>query len=109
MSDYDGNDLSVLAVLGVIVAIPLTIITTGYTLSVLWGWFVLRLFPSLPPLSIPLAVGLSMTVRYVTNQSFDCAKDDSKSPVEKLIYAIFTPFATCGFVLLFGWILLKFM
>lgn len=39
----------------------------GLVLSVLWGWFMVPAF-GLPPLGIAMAVGIAMTVRWVTWQ-----------------------------------------
>lgn len=41
-------------------------IINGYTLSVLWGWFIVPTF-ELPQIGVAAAVGLSLTLTYVTH------------------------------------------
>jgi hypothetical protein len=40
-------------------------IISGWTFSILWGWFIAGTF-GLPSLSIPLAIGFSLTVGFLT-------------------------------------------
>lgn len=43
----------------------LSVIFSGFALTVIWEWFVVSVF-NLPSLSIPAAIGLMMVTRYVT-------------------------------------------
>jgi len=50
----------------------------GYVLSILWGWFVVPGFGA-QPISVPLAIGLSMLIGMVTNhRSMTEAQDPEK-------------------------------
>lgn len=49
-----------------LLVIPLTSIFSGYTLSVLWGWFVVPL--GVMALTIPQSLGIALTVGYITHQ-----------------------------------------
>jgi hypothetical protein len=55
----------ILAVLGMPVLIALSSIWRGYVLTVLWGWFIVPAFGA-HPLSVPLAIGISMLVGMLT-------------------------------------------
>lgn len=65
-----------------IVALLLSVLSTilhGWVLSILWGWFIVPTF-SAPPLSIPLAVGISVMIgafntRYPTKEEIERAND----------------------------------
>ncbi len=99
----------VVALLSIPVLIVLSVVANAYALSVLWGWFVVPLF-ALPALSIPVAMGLSVIVNFMTSHSTTESKtSDDDEPWETLlkafIYVIFRP----GFALLFGWIIHSFM
>jgi hypothetical protein len=54
----------IVAIIGVFVLGP---IWSGYVLSILWGWFIVQIF-HVPQISIPLAIGIAMTIRMLTNQ-----------------------------------------
>lgn len=58
-SSSDGAAQAALAALGGCV------VTTGWVLTVLWGWFVESTF-HLPPLLLPVAVGIAAMVRLLT-------------------------------------------
>lgn len=51
--------------LGLLV-LPITSIFTGFTLSILWGWFVVPL--GVMALSIPQSLGISITIAFLTHQ-----------------------------------------
>lgn len=100
--------LTLVLVFALLLSVPLSAIFCGYTLAILWKWFVMSTFVSAPALNIPTAIGLSMMVRFVTHEVVDCQPKD-ESTVAKLSRALLYPFVSCGVVLGFGWILLKFM
>lgn len=56
---------ALLALLAVVVALIGGSIWSGYVLSVLWGWFAVPAF-HLAPISIPLAIGITMIIRMLT-------------------------------------------
>lgn len=53
-----------LGLLGVPAYFALSAIWKGYVLSVLWGWFVVPL--GAPPVTIPVAIGVSLVVSLLT-------------------------------------------
>lgn len=77
---------------------PLSIVlgglVDGFVITKLWGWFVEPTFTSAPSLTIPVAWGLAIMVRYVTTEYAQKAKDF-------WVGALLSPFI----VLLIGWIL----
>jgi hypothetical protein len=54
-------------ILWVIPTLILATIWRGYILSILWAWFIVVGF-GLPAMSIPLAIGVSMIVSFLTYQ-----------------------------------------
>lgn len=58
-----------------VVSATLSILWSGYVLSVLWRWFMVPGL-GLPPLSIGYAIGLAIVVGYIT-------KEESASPKDK--------------------------
>lgn len=84
----------ILALSPVIVA-PVAILD-GWVLSKMWGWFIVGRF-HLPPLSIPVAIGLALTVRFLTHQH---AHDERKG-WQKVLDLTVVPLMT----LFFGYLL----
>jgi uncharacterized membrane protein YcfT len=77
----------------------------GWVLVKLWGWFAVAGLHALP-ISIPLAIGLSIIVGYATQGPVDYAQDpDKKSRTIRAVSGFFTPFL----VLLIGYIVHLFM
>ena len=73
----------------------------GYTISVLWGWFVAPLF-HLPTLTIASSYGLALV--YMGFRDWDTPKaDTSKSTVLMIIETVFRALATSGMLLGIGW------
>ena len=75
---------------------------SGYTLSVLWGWFMVPAF-GLPALSVAQAYGLALVVRVA--KGFDTKTDKNPDGFGAAMGKSFVlaPFA-CGLFLLFGWV-----
>jgi putative flippase GtrA len=76
----------------------------GWTVSILWEWFLVPL--GLPALGIAHAIGISLAVAFLTHQT-DTKKDDRESQEAGL--QIFTQVLTCLGTLGVGWIVMKFM
>ncbi len=103
-------------IFGSIFLMVVSVTLNGYTLSVLWGWFMTPKF-HLPELSISAAIGVVLIVRYVTYHSND---DDIKEimngqeNLEDSLYqkikqrSVFVLYK-CLFTLLFGYIVHLFM
>lgn len=87
-----------------------SVIVRGYTLSVLWGWFVVPLF-GLPALNIPLAFGLVLvatTLHPVANSQPKFKQsllepEDGWDRFGRVVGLTFWPLAA----LPFGWIILR--
>jgi len=73
----------------------------GYVLTILWGWFVVHAFGA-QPLAIPLAIGLSMLVTFLTHSPQNPKDTDSAFIIGM---AVFGP----ALVLFMGWIVQKFL
>lgn len=79
------------ALLGGLAAIVLTLVWGaawgGFTLSVLWGWFVVPLF-GLPALSIAQAFGLALVVRSANdiNSQSEKSKDGLSTAIMRLFF-----------------------
>jgi hypothetical protein len=75
------NAETALACVGVIALIPVLIvvgaIVDGFVVRALWGWFVAPTF-GLPLLSLPLAIGVALTVRALRPNPTDYKRDDSE-------------------------------
>lgn len=96
-----------LGFLALLAFIPLSIILDGYTLAILWKWFVVKQF-GLAPLTIPVALGLATLARYIIRPAPDQTDEDDSLGVKiatSAAYTILRPAAA----LLFGWIVLLFM
>lgn len=71
-------------------------ICSGFTLSILWGWFMVPVF-HLPELSIPQAIGISVVIHFLTNKDAG-RKDDREVSLPQILF--YYP----G-VLLLGWLI----
>ncbi len=81
-----------------ILGIVASVIWSGFVLSQLWVWFIVPVFHA-PQLTIPIAIGISMTVSYLTRQ-LDTAKDKEKNEWwEVIVLALAYPTIT----LILGW------
>lgn len=81
-------------------------IFSGYALSVLWGWFIVKTF-GLPALSIPTAIGLEMIVSCLTYQTDSDSKNEGIGLVmaKGLAIGIFKP----TLALAIGWVVVQFV
>ena len=65
--------MGVLTVLGFVWSVVLGAIMKGWVLSILWDWFVVSTFDSVPPIGVVPAIGLALVVNYlVPTSSSDC-------------------------------------
>ncbi len=69
--------IGVLALLALFIAF--SAMFNGWALTKLWGWFIVPVF-HLPMLTLPMAMGLSLVVSFLTyqHQSTTTAKDDKE-------------------------------
>lgn len=80
---------------------------SGLTISVLWGWFVVGLFP-VPELSIAHALGLGLVLRAAQGAKTNPKKDDRPFAVQMGTAIIRSPMI-CGILLLSGYIAKAFL
>lgn len=99
----NGAAVILLAVLGV----P-ALLWRGYVLTILWGWFIVPLF-GVPALSIPLAIGLSLTVAFLTSQRTGNETTEKKSEGEKLLTSLILCAAWPLIALGVGWVVQRFV
>lgn len=99
----DGETIAgcILGIISLLVAIPATIFK-GWVLTKLWGWFVVTQFHA-PQLGIAQAIGLALTVGYLTKQYIREPKDDRRA-WEIVLGGILLAFMWPSFALLFGWV-----
>lgn len=87
----------------IILAILISTITYGWTLSVLWKWFAVPIL-GLPPVSIMEAMGIALVIGFLSRQ-MPSSNIKDKSAAELfgayLGSAIFYPFV----ILILGWII----
>lgn len=88
------------------IVLVLTVFLRGWAFSVLWGWFVVKQF-DLPAISIPLAIGISLIVSYLTYdtaQALQRQREDkrewSEKTMESFVVGVIAPPIFVGF----GWI-----
>lgn len=86
-----------LAGVGGFVAIILIAVLSGFVIKTMWGWFIAPTF-GLPGLSIPIAIGISFLVSYLT-YSGESTSDQG------LVEILVVGFIRCIFYLAFGWII----
>lgn len=79
------------------VVVPLSIVFSGWTITVLWDWFVVSTF-KINPLSIPQGLGLSLMIGYFTHQVMPSQKREFG---ELIAYSFAKPL-TC---LVIGWVI----
>lgn len=81
-------------------------ILSGYALSVLWAWFIVKTF-GVPALTIPSAIGLAITVSYLTHQ----IDSDSKNEGAGLMLAkgLIIGIAKPAIALATGWVVVQFV
>lgn len=83
-------------------------IFTGYVLSVLWRWFVVPIF-NLPQLPIVHAIGISLLVIYLTQETQKPDEDDERSATEKIAGGVAASIVKPAFILFFGWVVHLFL
>ena len=100
-----GFDAMVALVL-LMVFSPLSILWSGYVLTVLWGWFVVPTF-AVAALSIPAAAGLSMVIRFASN--WGAAEKGDRGPIGDVGYSIWKSTFIPAWMLFWGWVVQHWM
>ncbi len=81
----------------------------GFVLTKLWGWFIVPTF-SLPLLSLPAAIGLSLIVGFMAkNHDFKKNDDENNSLRKVMLRATLAAAAVPSISLLMGYIVSRFM
>lgn len=90
----------------IIILAVLGAMSSGYAVSVMWGWFVVPTF-GLPELSIPIAIGLAYILRLIV---VPIPEVDGNKDFNSLIgKAIASTFLVPAMFLLCGWIVTNFI
>ena len=83
------------------VVAPLSVILSGWTVTVLWDWFIVTTF-KLVPLTIIQALGISLIAGYLTHQPI---KQEARKYSELVAFCFAKPIM----FLIVGWIIHLFM
>ena len=102
-----GLGIVILVVVGIGGVIVLSALVNGWTLSILWKWFMVPVF-GLPMLSIPQAIGIAMVIGYLTFQNND-AQEKERSTTERVIFWVALIVLRPLITLAFGWIVHQYM
>ncbi len=78
----------------------------GFVLTKLWGWFIVPFF-DLPPLSITIAIGISLITAFLTHQRM--AKDPDVDKFEQVVDLVGYSIVHGLIMLLMGWTVTLFM
>jgi hypothetical protein len=89
-----------LFIVGLLITIP-AIIYSGFAMTVVWGWFVTPALGLAVP-SIPMMLGLSSLVHYMSYQFIDFKNE--KDAEDQLISAIAVSLSRPSILLIFGYI-----
>lgn len=81
---------------------PFSMMWRGYVLTKLWAWFVVTRF-SIPMIDLPSAIGLAVTVHFLTYQNIRTPKDE-RPLSEQMMATILSMALLPAFVLFIGWI-----
>ena len=80
----------------------------GYALAVLWAWFIVPTFGCVS-LTVPAAIGMAMTVSYLTHRITREDAEDKRALTEKLGWGIAAAIIKPSMALLFGFVVKSFM
>jgi len=97
----------IFAIVGVGALLVISSIWRGYVFSVLWKWFIVPVFPAMPFLTIPVAIGIAMVVSFLAYQ-YTYTKDD-RSDTDRMASAFGIALIYPALVLLIGWIVTLFL
>jgi len=81
-------------------------VISGWAFSVLWGWFIVSAF-GLPALSIPMAIGVMMTISFAMPTKEE--SEDGKGFSDRMIGAFSVVVAKSLVLVGGGWVVLHFV
>lgn len=91
-----------------LIVIALTVAVTaalsiweGFVFTKLWMWFIIPMF-GLPPLSIPMAIGLCLVAAFLTHQARISQKGNDELEEAAKIFGY--GFVNAGIILFVGWL-----
>ncbi|MBI2054350.1 MAG: hypothetical protein HYT36_03385 [Candidatus Staskawiczbacteria bacterium] len=85
------------------------LLLNGYTLSLLWEWFVVPVFTGAPKLSVIPAIGIALLMRCLTYRLPLDIEEKKRDNREQVVRIIIHFFGNPAITLFFGWILHFFM
>lgn len=91
-----------------VITIAVSMILNGYALSVLWAWFIVPTFQCVS-LTVPAAIGVAMTVSYLTHRITRDDADDKRTFTERLGWSIAVSITKPAMSLMFGFVVKSFM
>jgi hypothetical protein len=99
--------IAAVAVVGGIVGVLIAVcVCSGWVLQLMWRWFMPVLFPGIPLLSLPVAIGISLIAALLTHQDMSHL---AKKPGPKTWQPLVDLFTRPLFVLLIGWVVRQFI
>ena len=81
-------------------------IINGWVFSTLWSWFISGTF-GLPELSIPVAIGIALTVSFLTTNGD--IKAEEKGAIEIMVGELIKSVLKCLTAVGGGWVVLQFV
>jgi hypothetical protein len=103
-------EVGCLVALVALVISPALYVLNGWALSILWEWFIVPI--GLPPVSVPMAVGIAIVVGFLTKQTETKHCVDTRTKDEKITDAIASIVAMIAYPLValgIGWIVRGFI
>ena len=97
----------IFTLVGLLGTIILSSIVRGYVFSTLWGWFMVPIF-NLPPINIPLAIGIYLIIILVTSHlktDYSNSSSSTQGFAEKVGESFGTIVLYPFFILFLGWII----
>lgn len=95
-----------MATIFVFLVIIIAFIQEGFVLVKLWNWFALPLFPTLPTLNIPQAIGIGILVGFLTHQYIELPELESRyDKIRRTVTILIKPWI----VLLFGYVVSRWL
>lgn len=95
--------MALLLIVGFILILIMSVMWSGYILSILWSWFMVPIF-GLPELSVPAAIGVAIVFGYFT-RGIKMSAESRKDWAETISTAFLTPLV----FLFMGWIVKSFL
>ncbi len=99
---------TIMKIVGYIASTVLSKLYGGWVFAQLWAWFVVRTF-GLPPITIPVAIGLSIIATKLTYQFGPGMFDDEKDEDKRRLGVLIIPLVANTLWLIFGYVVAWFV